>query len=230
MRLFLILCIGLCLWGCEGSSVLGPETMRVKFPAIGSTFYYEGYEIDRFGNRVSGTTSEFTRVVLSADTIMFGKSDVFVMRTQYSDTSFIEYYAIDSDYDLLHRLTLGSTSVWIKVPVTTLAESNDTLKATVDLSPGKKGTLEYMYKHTYYGDQSFMLDTLQLSGRKFRSTVTYRTIASGQVSNSGVDESIDHYIPSLGVLGHSITQAVFDERTATWQNGYVLRLKRYTTI
>ncbi|MGA1433859.1 MAG: hypothetical protein ACO34C_00005 [Candidatus Kapaibacteriota bacterium] len=227
MRLYIILCLGLLFWGCEGGSVLGPEAMRVRFPETSTTFIYEGYEIDRFNNRVSGTTTEFSSVVLSNDTIMFGKSDVFVMRTQYPDTSFMEYFAIDDENDLLRRVTLGSSSIWMSIPITTLAETNDTIKATIDLSPGKRGTMEYMYKHTYYGDESFTIDTLKLSGRKFRSTQKYQIVSAGQITYEGIDENIDHYIPSLGVLGHSMKQAQIDQRTGTWMNGYVIRLKRY---
>jgi hypothetical protein len=113
--------------------------------------------------------------------------------------------------------------------MTTLAETNDTIKTMIDIAPGKRGSLEYMYKHTYFGDQSFMVDTLQVSGRKFRSTLKYQIVSSGQVSNAGIEESIDHYVPSLGMLAHSITYARYDERSAGWVNGYVTRLKRYVT-
>jgi len=229
MRLYVALFLTLMLWGCEGNGVLGPSSMRIKSPVSGSIFYYESYEIDRFENRVSGSGREFTSVVLSADTILFGKSNVFVVRTQYPDTSYIEYFSINNDYDLLKRITLGTSSIWVKVPMTTLAESNDTIKTTIDIAPGKRGSLEYMYKHTYFGDQSFMVDTLQVSGRKFRSTLKYQIVSSGQVSNAGNAESIDHYVPSLGMLAHSITYARYDERSAGWVNGYVTRLKRYVT-
>lgn len=229
MRLYVALFLTLMLWGCEGNGVLGPSSMRIKSPVSGSIFYYESYEIDRFENRVSGSGREFTSVVLSADTILFGKSNVFVVRTQYPDTSYIEYFSINNDYDLLKRITLGTSSIWVKVPMTTLAETNDTIKTTIDIAPGKRGSLEYMYKHTYFGDQSFMVDTLQVSGRKFRSTLKYQIVSSGQVSNAGNEESIDHYVPSLGMLAHSITYARYDERIAGWINGYVTRLKRYVS-
>lgn len=229
MQYIVMLILTMMLWGCDGGSVLGPESMRAKFPTIGSVFYYEGYEIDRFDSRIPGTTREFTSVVLSADTILFGKSDVYVIRTQYPDTSFIEYFAINDEFDILRRMTLGSSSVWVTVPITSLAETNDTIKTTIDLAPGKRGTLEYMYKHTYFGDQSFALDTVQVSGRKFRSTLKYQVVSSGQISNAGVDESIDHYLPSLGMLAHSIMHARYDERTGKWVNGYVIRLKKHTS-
>lgn len=229
MRLYVAMFLTLMLWGCEGSGVLGPSSMRIKSPVSGSIFYYESYEIDRFENRVSGSGREFTSVVLSADTILFGKSNVFVVRTQYSDTSYIEYFSINNDYDLLKRITLGTSSIWVKVPMTTLAETNDTIKTTIDIAPGKRGSLEYIYKHTYFGDQSFMVDTLQVSGRKFRSTLKYQIVSSGQISNAGMEESIDHYVPSLCMLAHSMTYARYDERTARWVNGYVTRLKKYIT-
>jgi hypothetical protein len=74
MRVFAIILLGLSLWSCDGGSVLGPESMRVKFPIKGSTFYFESYEIDRYNDRVPGSTVEYSSVVVSADTILFGKS------------------------------------------------------------------------------------------------------------------------------------------------------------
>ena len=227
MRIYVMIVLGLMLWGCEGGSVLGPESMRVKFPTKGSTFYYETYKIDRFNEKVPGTTSEFSSIVVSTDTVLFGKTDIYVIRNRYNDTNFYSYYQIDDNLNLKQRVTLGNSSIWLTIPISTLAETMDTIKTTVDIAPGKRGTLEYVYMHSFYGDESFSIDTLRLTGRKFRSRLKYQTIYAGKTETSGELQSIDHYLPSLGMLGHSFTPARYDERMATWENGYVIRLKKY---
>lgn len=227
MRAFLIILMGLILWGCDGGSVLGPETMRVKFPDKGSTFYFESYEINRFNDKVPGTTSEYSSIVISSDTVLFGKTDVYVLRNQYSDTSFFSYYQIDDDQNLKQRVTLGNSAIWITIPLSSLAETKDTIRTTIDLSPGKKGTLEYVYMHSFYGDESFSIDTVKLSGRKFRSRLKYQTIYAGRTETSGELQSIDQYLPALGILGYSYSPAYYDEQNSRWVNGYVTRLKRY---
>ena len=227
MRVYGIILMGLFLWGCDGGSVLGPESMRVKFPTKGSTFYFESYEIDRFNDKVPGTTFEYSSIVISADTVLFGKTDIFVLRNQYNDTSFYSYYQIDDDLNLKQRITLGNSSMWMTIPISSLAETKDTIKTTVDIAPGKKGTLEYVYLHSYYGDESFSIDTVKLSGRKFRSRLKYQTIYAGRTETSGELQSIDHYLPTLGIMGYSYSPAYFDALSNRWINGYVTRLKRY---
>jgi hypothetical protein len=218
--------VGLMLVGCDGGSIVGPESMRVRAPQVGTTFFYESYQIDRYENRVSGTTNQYTKTVLASDTVLFGKSDVFILRNQYSDTTFLEYFTIDIDQNLLQRITLGNSAIWMKVPMTTLAESKDTIRTLIDMPSGKRGSLEYAYMHTYYGDQSFTLDTLTLSGRKFRSTLKYQAIASGKQEYAGEIESIDHYLPSLGILAESKTPASYDAVNDRWMNGYVILLQK----
>ena len=225
MRVILIIVLGFLLWGCEGGSILGPESMRVKPPTIGTTLYYESYEIDRYANPILSTKTGYRKTVIASDTILFGKSDVFVLRYQSLDTSYLEYYAIDRDQNLLQKTTLGTAIQWITIPMTTLAETTDTLQTLVDIAPGKRGTLEYVYMHTYYGDQSFKLDTLQLSGRKFRSTVKFQLSASGKQEYAGESQSIQHYLPSLSVLAESKTLATYDALKDKWNNGYVTLLK-----
>lgn len=227
MRLLLLLSIvAFLFWGCEGGSITGPESLRVRPPQPGVTFFYESYEIDRFENRISGTTNQFTKTVVSSDTALFGKSDIYVLRNQYSDTTFLEYFTIDEDQNLLQRVTLGNSAMWMKVPMTTLAETKDTIRTLIDMPSGKRGSLEYVYMHTYYGDVSFKLDTLTLSGRKFRSTLRYQATASGKQEYAGVLESIDHYLPSLGILAESKTPAVYDAVNDRWENGFVILLKK----
>lgn len=227
MRIFAILFAGFFLWGCDGGSVLGPESMRIKFPIKGSTFYFESYEIDRFNDKVPGTTSEYSSIVMSSDTVLFGKTDIFVLRNQYNDTSFYSYYQIDDNLNLKQRVTLGNSSIWMSIPITSLAETMDTIKTSVDLAPGKRGTLEYVYLHSYYGDESFTIDTVTLTGRKFRSRLKYQTVYAGRVETSGELQSIDHYLPSLGIMAYSYSPAYFDVQSNRWINGYVTRLKRY---
>jgi hypothetical protein len=108
--------------------------------------------------------------------------------------------------------------------MTSLAETTDTLRTLVDIAPGKRGTLEYVFMHTYYGDQSFKLDTLQLSGRKFRSTLKYQLTSSGKEEYAGESQSIQHYLPSLGILAESKTLATYDASKNAWNNGYVIIL------
>jgi hypothetical protein len=227
MRVFAIIMLGLSLWSCDGGSVLGPESMRVKFPIKGSTFYFESYEIDRYNDRVTGSTVEYSSVVVSADTILFGKSDVYVLRNQYRDTSYLEFYHVNEEQDLQQRITLGNSTVWMKIPISTLAETKDTISSYIDLGQGRRGILEYVYMHSYYGDESFTIDTVKVSGRKFRSRLKYQTTYSGRVENSGEIQSIDHYLPSLGVMAYSYSPAYYDEQNSRWINGYVIRLKRY---
>lgn len=227
MRAFTIILLGLSLWSCDGGSVLGPESMRVKFPIKGSTFYFESYEIDRYNDRVPGSTVEYSSVVVSADTILFGKSDVYVLRNQYRDTSYLEFYHVNEEQDLQHRITLGNSTVWMKIPISSLAETKDTVSSYIDLGQGRRGILEYVYMHSYYGDESFTIDTLKVTGRKFRSRLKYQTIYSGKVENSGEIQSIDHYLPSLGIMAYSYSPAYYDEQNNRWINGYVIRLKRY---
>ena len=227
MRVFTIILLGLSLWSCDGGSVLGPESMRVKFPIKGSTFYFESYEIDRYIDRVPGSTVEYSSVVVSADTILFGKSDVYVLRNQYRDTSYLEFYHVNEEQDLQHRITLGNSTVWMKIPISSLAETKDTVSTYIDLGQGRRGILEYVYMHSYYGDESFTIDTVKVSGRKFRSRLKYQTTYSGRVENSGEIQSIDHYLPSLGVMAYSYSPAYYDEQNSRWINGYVIRLKRY---
>ncbi len=227
MRVFAIILLGLSLWSCDGGSVLGPESMRVKFPIKGSTFYFESYEIDRYNDRVPGSTVEYSSVVVSADTILFGKSDVYVLRNQYRDTSYLEFYHVNEEQDLQQRITLGNSTVWMKIPISTLAETKDTVSSNIDLGQGRRGILEYVYMHSYYGDESFTIDTVKVSGRKFRSRLKYQTTYSGRVENSGEIQSIDHYLPSLGVMAYSYSPAYYDEQNSRWINGYVIRLKRY---
>ena len=227
MRVFTIIFLGLSLWSCDGGSVLGPESMRVKFPTKGSTFYFESYEIDRYNDRVPGSTVEYSSVVVSADTILFGKSDVYVLRNQYRDTSYLDFYHVNEDQDLQHRITLGNSTVWMKIPISSLAETKDTVSTYIDLGQGRRGILEYVYMHSYYGDESFTIDTVKVSGRKFRSRLKYQTTYSGRVENSGEIQSIDHYLPSLGVMAYSYCPAYYDEQNSRWINGYVIRLKRY---
>jgi hypothetical protein len=227
MRVVLIIVLGFLLWGCEGGSILGPESMRVKPPMIGTTLYYESYEIDRYANPILSTKTGYRKTVIASDTILFGKSDVFVLRYQYRDTSIHEYYHVDSDQDLQQRITLGNSIIWIKIPITSLAETKDTIRTSIDLAPGKRGTLEYVYMHSYYGDESFTIDTLKVTGRKFRSRLKYQTTYSGKVENSGEIQSIDHYLPSLGIMAYSYSPAYYDEQNNRWINGYVIRLKRY---
>lgn len=227
MRILLTFCMGLFLLGCDGGSVLGPESMRVKFPVIGSTFYFESYDIDRYNDRIPGSTIEYSSVVVSVDTILFGKSDVYVLRNQYRDTSYLEFYHVDEDQNLQQRMKLGNASIWMSIPISTLAETKDTISTYIDLGQGKRGILEYVYMHSYYGDESFMIDTIKVSGRKFRSRLKYQTSYSGRVENSGEIQSIDHYLPSLGVMAYSYSPAYYDEQNARWINGYVIRLKRY---
>jgi hypothetical protein len=227
MRVFAIILLGLSLWSCDGGSVLGPESMRVKFPIKGSTFYFESYEIDRYNDRVPGSTVEYSSVVVSTDTILFGKSDAYVLRNQYRDTSYLEFYHVDEDQNLQHRITLGNSTVWMKIPISTLAETKDTVSSYIDLGQGRRGILEYVYMHSYYGDESFTIDTVRVSGRKFRSRLKYQTTYSGRVENSGEIQSIDHYLPSLGVMAYSYSPAYYDEQNSRWINGYVIRLKKY---
>lgn len=227
MRVFAIILLGLSLWSCDGGSILGPESMRVKFPIKGSTFYFESYEIDRYNDRVTGSTVEYSSVVVSADTILFGKSDVYVLRNQYRDTSYLEFYHVNEEQDLQQRITLGNSTVWMKIPISTLAETKDTVSSYIDLGQGRRGILEYVYMHSYYGDESYTIDTVKVSGRKFRSRLKYQTTYSGRVENSGEIQSIDHYLPSLGVMAYSYSPAYYDEQNSRWINGYVIRLKRY---
>jgi hypothetical protein len=219
--------LGIIFVGCEGGSVLGPESMRVKYPSIGSTFYFESYEIDRYNERISGTTNEYSSIVMSSDTILFGKSDIYVLRNQYRDTSYLEYFHVDADQNLQQRITFNNSTIWMRIPITTLAETKDTIRTSIDLAPGKKGTLEYMYMHSYYGDETYMIDTLKVTGRKFRSRLKYQTTYAGKVESSGEIQSIDHYLPSLGIMAYSYSPAYYDEQSNRWINGYVIRLKKY---
>jgi hypothetical protein len=134
---------------------------------------------------------------------------------------------VNEEQDLQHRITLGNSTVWMKIPISSLAETKDTVSSYIDLGQGRRGILEYVYMHSYYGDESFTIDTVKVSGRKFRSRLKYQTTYSGRVENSGEIQSIDHYLPSLGVMAYSYSPAYYDEQNSRWINGYVIRLKRY---
>jgi hypothetical protein len=219
----LILC--LFLWGCEGDGLLGPDELRLKPPKKGSVFYYDSYQIDDDGNRVSGTTT-YTTTVVDTDIEYKGKSGVFVLENRYdianSDPT-LSYYYIGEDNDLYSLFEMYSTSKWMKIPMTTLAETIDTVDAT-----WQSGTVNYIFRNTFIDNKPYSLDSIQVSGKRFRSRNKYKIVTYGVSTQEGILESTNHYLPNLGgMLCMSTLPATYNAATRTWTNGSETKLRRY---
>lgn len=229
-HLFTLVFLVAVLSACSSNDPVAPEqpTGMRRF-TVGSTFTYEGYQLDSLGNKIPGTDYEAIHSVIDSGLTIAGKTGVFAMRTTGPAGADTVFYYIDANKDLLQYTELGQNdgvAFWVRFPVTTGTESRDSLAERRDVN-GFPVDFTYIANVKKNSDTTMTVgaESIKTQGMSLSLNVKGKVLGQ-EVVNATITQSA-WYAPTIGAF----VQNSAKEQTINAGNtvqGFYQRLKAYT--
>ncbi len=229
-NLIAIALVCIVLTACSSDDPIAPtEPTGPRRPGIGSTFTYEGSQLDAAGNKKPGTDFEALHSVIDSNLTILGKSGVWALRVTGPTGADTIYQCLDANKDLLQYTEFGDgagPSVWVRFPITTTADSRDSLSETQDFN-GFPLQVTYLLNVKKLGEVTATVGTESIKAVSMALSVTIKgTILGQEVVNATINQSAQ-YAPSIGAF---VLNAA-NEQTLTANNvidGFSQKLKAYS--
>lgn len=218
------------LSACSGDDPVAPtEPTGLRRFTVGSTFTYEGYQLDASGNKVPGTDYEAIHTVIDSGLTIAGKTGVFALRTTGPTGADTVYYYIDANKDVLQYTELGQNggvAFWVRFPVTTGSDSRDSLSEKREVN-GFPVDFTYIANVKKNGDTTMTVGTESIKTQSMSLSLNVKgTVLGQEVVNATITQSA-WYAPTIGAF----VQNSAKEQTLNAGNtvqGFYQRLKAYT--
>ncbi|MFM8771428.1 MAG: hypothetical protein ACKOE4_05325, partial [Candidatus Kapaibacterium sp.] len=134
----LLAVVAIAIVSCSKEDPVSPPAdTGFKRPNVGSSFTYEGYQLDAAGNKVPGTDFEAIHTVIDTALTVAGKSGVWALRVTGPTGADTIFQCADANKDLYQYTEVGGqadVALWVRFPVTTAVESRDSLTQNRDLN------------------------------------------------------------------------------------------------
>lgn len=229
-HLFAVAVLVVVLSACTSNDPVAPtEPTGLRRFTVGSTFTYEGYQLDAAGNKVPGTDYEAIHTVIDSGLTIAGKSGVFAMRTTGPTGADTVYYYIDANKDLLQYTELGQNggvAFWVRFPVTTGTESRDSLAERREVN-GFPVDFTYIANVKKNSDTSMTVGAESIKTQAMSLSLNVKgTVLGQEVVNATITQSA-WYAPTIGAF----VQNTAKEQTLNAGNtvqGFYQKLKSYT--
>lgn len=229
-RTFAIASLIIMLTACSGNDPVAPtEPTGLHRLTVGSTFTYEGYQLDAVGNKVPGTDYEAIHTVIDSGLTMAGKTGVFALRTTGPAGADTVYQYIDANKDLFQYTELGQNggvALWVRFPVTTAADSRDSLSERREIN-GFPVDLTYITNVKRNADTTLTVGAESIKSTSMSLSLNVKgTVLGQEVVNATITQSA-WYAPTIGAF----VQNSAKEQTLNAGNtiqGFYQRLKAYT--
>lgn len=225
-NLLLFLAAALVIASCSNTTDPTPEAPTMKVPGVGSTFTFDAYVTDDKDAKIPGTDSAFTESVVASNVSYEGKTGVWAVVGESSDTTF---YCYDTNKDLL--ISGGATDgllgdlKWLRLPITTGSTLTDTVVSTQDFN-GFPVELVVVITRNRVGDDQATVGTESIKTVKLAMNINITIKALGQVVDQSAMTSTLWYAPSLGAMIRRVTPA--STVGGEMQDGTVEMLKSYS--
>lgn len=229
-NLVAIALICITLSACSSDNTVAPtEPTGPRIPAVGSTFTYEGSQLDAAGNKKPGTEFEALHSVIDSNLTILGKTGVWALRVTGPTGADTIYQCLDANKDILQYTEMGDgagPSVWVRFPITTTADSRDSLSETQDFN-GFPLQITYLLNVKRLGEVTVVVGTESIKAVNMTLSLTIKgTILGQELVNATVSQTAQ-YAPSIGAF--VLNSA--NEQTLTADNvidGFVQKLKAYS--
>lgn len=226
-HLLLFLAAALVIASCSNTTDPTPEAPSMKVPGVGSTFTFDAYGTDDKDAKIPGTDSAFTESVVATNLSYEGKTGVWAVVSESSDTTFFCY---DTNKDLLGYIGGGNDPLfgglkWLRLPITTGSAITDTVVSTQDFN-GIPVELVAVITRNRVGDDQATVGTESIKTIKLALNYNLTVKALGQVVDQSTMSSTLWYAPSLGAMIRRVTPA--NTRDGEVEPGTVEMLKSYS--
>lgn len=226
-NLLLFVAAALVIASCSNTTEPTPEAPSMKVPGVGSTFTFDAYDTDDKDAKIPGTDSAFTESVVATNLSYEGKTGVWAVVGENSDTTFICY---DANKDLLVYVGGGNDPIfggfeWLRLPITTATAVTDTVEFT-DNDGGFPFEIVAVITINRVGDDQVTVGNETIKTVKVAMTISATIKLAGQVVDQRVLTNSLWFAPSLGTMIRRVTPAnTFDGEV---EPGTVEMLKSYT--
>lgn len=229
-NLLAIALICITLSACSSDDTVSPtEPTGPRRPAVGSSFTYEGSQLDAAGNKKPGTDFEAIHTVIDSNLTILGKSGVWALRVTGPTGADTIYQCLDANNDLLQYTEFGDAegpAVWVRFPITTTADSRDSLSQTQDFN-GFPLQVTYLLNVKKLGEVTVTVGNESIKAVNMTLSLTVKgTILGQEVVNATINQNAQ-YAPSIGAF---VLNAA-NEQTLTAGNvieGFSQKLKAYS--
>ncbi|MBU3678447.1 MAG: hypothetical protein FGM32_02420 [Candidatus Kapabacteria bacterium] len=214
---------------CSKDEPTSPEPSGPRRLTVGSSFTYEGYQLDAAGIKKAGTDFEAIYTVIDSNLSYAGKTGVWALRTTGPTGADTVYQCIDANNDLLQFTEIGNenkVSFWVRFPVSTTAESKDSTTATQTVN-GVPINIQYVWTVERQGDSPILVGTESVTATSMVLRLVVKATAFGQtVLNVTISQSAA-FAPKIGAF---VLQSG-NEQTINAGNvvpGFYQKMKAYT--
>ncbi len=226
-NLLLFVAAALVIASCSNTTEPTPEAPSMKVPGVGSTFTFDAYDTDDKDAKIPGTDSAFTESVVASNVSYEGKTGVWAVVGETSDTTF---YCYDTNKDLLIGGGAAADELlgdlkWLRLPITTGSALTDTVMSTQDFN-GIPVELVVVITRNRVGDDQATVGTESIKTVKLTMNINITIKALGQVVDQSATSSTLWYAPSLGAMIRRVTSA--NTRDGEVEPGTVEMLKSYS--
>lgn len=226
-NLLLFVAAALVIASCSNTTEPTPEAPTMKVPGVGSTFTFDAYGTDDKDAKIPGTDSAFTESVVATNLSYEGKTGVWAVVGENSDTTFICY---DANKDLLVYVGGGNEPIfsgfeWLRLPITTATAVTDTVEFTQN-DGGFPFEIVAVITINRVGDDQVTVGNETIKTVKVAMTISATIKLAGQVVDQRVLTNSLWFAPSLGTMIRRVTPAnTFDGEV---EPGTVEMLKSYS--
>lgn len=226
----LLAVVAIAIVSCSKEDPVSPPAdTGFKRPNVGSSFTYEGYQLDAAGNKVPGTDFEAIHTVIDTGLTIAGKSGVWALRVTGPTGADTLFQCKDANKDLYQLTEIGEedgAALWVRFPITTTVDSRDSVSQTRDFN-GLPLVVSYVTNVKRIAETTVVVGTESIKAQSMSLSLTVRgTILGQEVVNATITQS-SNFAPSIGafVLNYA------NEQTITAGNviqGFYQKLKAYT--
>lgn len=188
----LLAIVAVCAVSCSKDEPTSPEPSGPRRLTVGSTFTYEGYQLDADGIKKAGTDFEAIHTVIDSNLSYAGKTGVWAIRTTGPTGADTVYQCLDANNDLLQYTEIGNenmVSFWVRFPVSTTAETRDSINTT-QTANGLPVAVKYVWTVEKQGESVITVGTESVTAQTMVLRLQITATAFGQtVLNVNVTQS-----------------------------------------
>ena len=214
---------------CSKDEPTSPEPTGPRRLTVGSSFTYEGYQLDADGIKKAGTDFESIYTVIDSNLSYAGKTGVWAIRTTGPTGADTVYQCLDANNDLLQFTEIGDqnkVSFWVRFPVSTTAETKDSTTSTQSVN-GVPLNIQYVWTVERQGESPILVGSESVTATSMVLRLMIKATAFGQtVLNVTISQSAA-FAPKIGAF---VLQSG-NEQTINAGNvvpGFYQKMKAYT--
>jgi hypothetical protein len=221
-----LVALTLTLVSCASDDTTAPVTDIIIMPGVGSSYTFDGYELDISGAKVAGSEAQYVYNVVATNSTYRDRTGVWaVVRGSGSDSDTL-YYSKDASENIWFLPGGGEAPFpWMRLPLATDGVTVETDTTVRSVGAGIEAPFITIATLRHQGTESIVVSGKSITIHKIAADITFKVSFFGQVQTETTEFTL-WYAPSIGLQAR--VSAPARERNGSVENGDFEELISYS--